>query len=177
MIAIIGLGNPGAKYLNNRHNAGFILVDFMVKRLESLKVIKLKEEKMSHATCYRLHNLILAKPQTFINNSGLAVKSCLARYRLSVDDLIIAHDDLDIPLGKFKIQKGVGPKIHNGLKSIERALKTKDFWRIRIGVDNRQSDKRIDGQTYVLTDFLPEEKKIITNQVFPKILSRLSGII
>lgn len=174
MKLIVGLGNPGAKYQNNRHNVGFMFIDFMVRKLESLKGIKLKEEKILPVTCYPLPALILAKPNTFMNQSGLAVKRLLSNLpTFKPSNLVIVHDDLDIPLGKFKIQKGIGPKVHNGLKSIEKALKTKDFWRIRIGVDNRQPDRWIEGETYVLTNFLPEEKKIIINQVFPKIFSRL----
>ena len=81
--------------------------------------------------------------------------------KLKIDDLIVAHDDLDIPLGKFKIQKGEGPRLHNGISSIEKALGSKDFWRIRIGVDNRDTAKRIDGETYVLQDFTRGEKAIL----------------
>lgn len=192
MMILVGLGNPGVKYQNNRHNVGFMFIDFMVKKLESLKVRKLKEEKMLHVTCYRLHDLILAKPQTFMNNSGLAVKSCVTRYTLHVtQNLFIVHDDLDIPLGNFKIQKGVGPKLHNGIESIEKALGRKDFWRIRIGVDNRPpknqpshlrydrgkdetNNKRTYGEIYVLQDFKPSEKEII-NETFPKILQQLKN--
>jgi PTH1 family peptidyl-tRNA hydrolase len=104
-----------------------------------------------------------------MNNSGKAIKIILNTLHVSRDTLYIIHDDLDIPLGKFKIQFAQGPKLHNGIKSIEETLKSKDFWRIRIGVDNRKKENWIDGETYVLQDFLPEEKKFLTQQVFPKI--------
>lgn len=191
MKLIVGLGNPGEKYKNNRHNVGFMFVDYLretcnVKHItqEERKVFKknkylqpeIAEYQIKlHATRYTLHDFILAKPQTFMNNSGIAVKSCVTRYTLNVTrDLIIVHDDLDIPLGKFHIQKGVGPKLHNGIDSIEKEIGTKDFWRVRIGVDNRDPKNRIDGEAYVLQDFQPEEKKIV-QQLFPVIFDRLKN--
>ena len=89
------------------------------------------------------------------------------------ENLIIVHDDLDIPFGKFHIQFGVGPQLHNGLDSIEDHLKTKDFLRIRIGVDNRNSEQKIPGETYVLNDFTKEEFINLKEIIFPKIFSQL----
>ena len=91
------------------------------------------------------------------------------------ENLVIAHDDLDIPLGKFKIQKGIGPKLHNGIESVEKSLGTKDFWRIRIGVDNRTPDNWIDGETYVLNDFRQNELDVI-QALFPEVLNRLQTL-
>jgi len=76
-------------------------------------------------------------------------------------DLYIVHDDLDIKLGEYKIQKGKGPKVHKGINSIEKALGTDDFWRVRVGVDNRDSNNRTPGEQYVLQDFTSEEKEIL----------------
>ena len=87
-------------------------------------------------------------------------------------ELFVAHDDLDIPLGKFKIQKGTGPKLHNGLESIENHLKNSDFYRIRIGVENRDPERRIPGEAYVLQNFTSNENAIL-NTTFPTIVSRL----
>jgi PTH1 family peptidyl-tRNA hydrolase len=116
-----------------------------------------------------------------MNHSGLAVKefigNCLPAGeagKLEIGNLVVIHDDLDIPLGKFKIQQGVGPLLHNGIASIENAIGTKDFFRVRIGVDNRTPENRVDGETYVLQDFTPEEKKIIFD-LFPQIFSRLKN--
>ena len=78
-------------------------------------------------------------------------------------NLFVAHDDLDIKLGEYKIQKGVGPKEHNGVLSVEQALGTKEFWRVRIGIENRQL--AVDGETYVLQRFSPEEKEIIESMI------------
>jgi len=181
MIVIVGLGNPGKKYENNRHNVGQMFVNFLINELTrstgsgqaSSRVNELKEKKLLHATCYMFHNLILVKPQTFMNLSGLAVKSLATSYHLPATNIYIVHDDLDIPLGKFRIDFAKGPKLHNGIASIE-ASEGKGFWRIRIGVDNRMATGPMDGESYVLKNFRPEEK-IIVNQLFPKIFSRLEN--
>lgn len=108
-----------------------------------------------------------------MNESGKFFKDTLHVIRSTLHNLIVIHDDLDIPLGKFHIQKGVGPKLHNGLESIEQNLKSKDFWRLRIGVDNRLPERWTDGIKYVLQDFLSEEKIKLEKEVFPKIFSQL----
>ena len=182
-LLLVGLGNPDNQYQKNRHNAGFQFLDWLAKSRtnDELRKTNFQYDKYTRseimtvfltANSYKL-KAILAKPQTFMNQSGSAVKSCVARYTLHVThDLIVVHDDLDMRLGSFKIQKGVGPKIHNGIDSIEKSLKTKDFWRIRIGIDNRDSDHRIPGEPYVLSDFT-EEEMVILNQIFPTIQKRL----
>jgi PTH1 family peptidyl-tRNA hydrolase len=181
MKLIVGLGNPGEKYKNNRHNVGFMFVDYLLKmQNEKCKNqndnLKFKMNKFLFSEIIEFHDLILAKPQTFMNESGIAANKIIANYGLRIADLFVVHDDLDIPLGTFHIQKGVGPKLHNGISSIEQHLKTKDFWRIRIGVDNRDSEKRIDGETYVLQDFLLTEKAVLQNTIFPKIISEFSFV-
>ena len=108
-----------------------------------------------------------------MNQSGIFVKKLIENRKLKTENLIIAHDDLDIPLGKFHIQFAVGPQLHNGLESIEDHLHTKDFWRVRIGIDNRLADKRIPGETYALQNFLPDEKKLLETEIFPKIFLQL----
>ena len=147
MKVIVGLGNPGKKYQNNRHNVGQMLVDYLQDPPQT--------------------ELKLIKTDCFMNESGIFVK----KLKVKPENLYVVHDDLDIPLGKFHIQFGVGPQLHNGLESIEQHLNTKDFWRIRIGVDNRKSPA--DGETYVLNDFTNEEKSLLEEQIFPKILSQL----
>jgi|SRR3989344_4026922 len=170
MRCIVGLGNPGKKYIQNRHNVGFMFVDEVVgdrKWLPTKTDIVLynwnddKGERIEYI-----------KPQTFMNESGKAVKYVVKKYDLAPENLFIVHDDLDIRLGEFKIQKGKGPKVHNGVNSIEKVLKTVDFWRIRIGVDNRDPDNRISGERYVLENFLAEEMQILKD-VFKKITKDL----
>jgi PTH1 family peptidyl-tRNA hydrolase len=174
MKLIVGLGNPGKKYENNRHNIGYHFVDYLIRELTDYGLMNYLKNTQFVNTLINNEKIILTKTNTFMNQSGIAVKSCVTRYTLHVTrDLFVVHDDLDIPLGKFKIQKGVGPKLHNGIESIEKELETKNFWRVRIGVDNRQPGKWIDGESYVLQDFEKEEKEILATQVFPKIFERL----
>ena len=151
MKLLVGLGNLGPKYQNTRHNVGFLFLDFLVKNDLLDKQIK------------------TLKPDTYMNQSGLAVAKKLSFYKLRPVNLIVVHDDLDLRLGEYKVQFGKGPKLHNGVDSVEKAIGTKDFWRVRIGVDNRIPDNRVSGESYVLQNFTPEELTILENQVFPKI--------
>lgn len=141
MKLIVGLGNPGTKYKNSRHNIGFMVVE----ELEKLK----------------LTDVVLAKPQGFMNRSGIAVKKLSRIYHLTSNNLFVIHDDLDIELGKFKIgQKG--PKVHNGLKSIYEQIGFNNFWHVRVGIDNRmKTGFKGTGEEYVLQNFRPEEREII----------------
>lgn len=148
MKLLVGLGNPGTKYMKNRHNVGHMLVEFL--------------EGGPH------HGFKLFKTDCYMNQSGGFVKKLLNTHKTAPDSLYIAHDDLDIPLGKFKIHFGTGPKVHNGINSIADALGTEDFWRIRIGVDARTPDNRVDGETYVLEDFTIEDFDLI-KKTFPRI--------
>jgi len=180
MKLIVGLGNKGEKYKNNRHNVGFMFLDYLAKR-ETYNAKRFEEDKYLsasiltfHATRNTLHeDLVLAKPQTFMNKSGESVKACVTRYALHVThDLIVAHDDLDIPFGKFRIVKGYGPKLHNGIESIQNHLQTMDFLRIRIGVDKRSPDNRIPGIDYVLQNFSEEEQEKL-GTIFENIINRM----
>jgi len=160
---IIGLGNPGKKYENNRHNAGYMFIDYLTQ----ISNFKCQNENLKLKTF---------KTNCFMNESGKEVERILKTLHVTsykLHDLFIVHDDLDIPLGKFRIDFAKGPRLHNGIKSIEKILKTKDFWRIRIGIDNRQKTGFVDGETYVLQDFLPEEKEVLEKEVFEKIIKKL----
>ena len=146
MKLIIGLGNPGDKYKSNRHNVGHMVVDALLKK--------------------NLPRDIRArKTDCFMNESGIFVKKLVEQYHLKPSDLWIIHDDLDIPLGSYKIQKGKGPKLHKGIMSIEGELGTDDFWRVRVGVDNRDPNDRTSGEEYVLQDFSEEEKGKLSSTI------------
>lgn len=108
-----------------------------------------------------------------MNVSGIFVKKIMGNGKWKIENLIIVHDDLDIPFGKFHLQFASGPQLHNGLESVEQHLRTKEFWRLRIGVDARLPDRKIAGETYSLQNFLPEEKKQLDELIFPKILTQL----
>jgi len=182
MKLIVGLGNPGETYVKNRHNVGFMFVEYLVNAFanrETCNVERFKGDKYLkseiatlHDTRYTLHELILAKPQTYMNKSGDAVAACISRYTLHDlrNDLIIVHDDLDIPLGKFKIQMQ-GPKAHNGLTDIQNKLRTMDFLRVRIGVDARPPENRLNGEEYVLQNFIEQEASLLP-ELFKKIEER-----
>lgn len=155
MKAVVGLGNPGEKYANNRHNVGFMVVDRLAGKDADW-------ESKFESLILKSADYLLVKPQMFMNRSGEAVAKLVNFYKVGGGDLWIVHDDLDIRLGEYKIQRGVGPKVHNGLTSVEERLGTKDFWRARVGVDNRPvGEIRTPGDEYVLADFTAEERKIV----------------
>ena len=182
-ILITGLGNPGSKYQLNRHNAGFMFLDWLQKEKNDMssewKFDKYSDSEISKITL-QTHNskliTVLSKPQTFMNRSGRTVHRLISASNLESPTLVVVHDDLDIRLGSFKIQKGVGPKVHNGLESIESSLKTKDFWRIRIGIDNRNSDYEGSGEGYVLSNFEQDDEKILQS-IFPEAIKKLLALI
>lgn len=171
MKLIAGLGNPGEKYKNNRHNVGFVVVDNLQLAAGGGK--PWKEEKKLYAVCCMLNaDVVLAKPTTFMNDSGKAVQALMKWFKVRPDDLYIVHDDLDIPLGGYKIQKGKGPELHYGVNSIDEALGTKDYWRVRIGVDNRDPENRVSGEEYTLEEFTKDEQ-IVLGGIIGKILGEM----
>lgn len=169
MKLIVGLGNPGAKYVSTRHNVGFMLLD----RLATVHALSFENQDKFHAEFAKNEHLILLKPLTFMNSSGEAVSAVASFYKISPENIFVVHDDLDIKLGEYKVQKGVGPKIHNGVNSIEECLKTTDFWRVRVGIDNRDPENRTQGEAYVLEDFTQKEKNLLSG-VLEKVLLALA---
>ena len=180
MKLIIGIGNPGEKYKGNRHNVGWLVLDELKQEISKSEFLisnqtlnpNFQFQKKFQSEIVKLGNLILAKPQTMMNSSGKAVRKLVDHYKIKMPNLWVIHDDLDLRLGNYKIQKGKGPREHKGLLSIYEALRTKDFWHVRVGVDNRDKDSRTAGEAYVLQDFLPEEQKIV-NEVIKKIVDGL----
>lgn len=174
MKVIIGLGNPGQKYHLNRHNVGFMFLDYILKSQNCDKKFDSENKLLSELCDIKIGSdcILLAKPTTFMNESGKAVVKIKNFYKLPLTDIIIVHDDLDIKLGGYKIQKGKGPKVHNGITSIETLLGATDFLRVRIGVDNRDVNNRVAGETYVLENFLHIEMEKL-NVIFKKIEKEL----
>lgn len=166
---LVGLGNPGKQYSRNRHNVGHLFVDHFAEIYD----LKFKIYKKTDSEIAKKTNLILAKTLVFMNSSGIAVLKLIRNYKLEIRNLYLAHDDLDLPLGEFKIQKGIGPKLHNGINSIEQSIGTSDFWRIRIGVDARDSENRVPGEDYVLQNFGKDEFEKL-QPVFEKITKELN---
>ncbi len=145
MNLLVGLGNKGKKYQGNRHNVGFWFVDrvFEVLKTEDLS---LTYERKFNSLISVSDNLILAKPQTMMNSSGLAVSKIVSFYQVAFDKLWLAYDDLDIQLGQYKIIFGKPPKTHNGVYSVIEKLGDSSFWHIRLGVDNRNRENREMGE-------------------------------
>ncbi|MBU0975451.1 MAG: aminoacyl-tRNA hydrolase [Patescibacteria group bacterium] len=164
---IIGLGNPSSEYKYTRHNAGLLLISYLLD-----ESVSFNESKLQNSTVYKYRSgLVLAKLKTFMNDSGLAIKEIVKWYDADIEnDLIIAHDDLDIPLGMCKYQFGKSPREHNGVLSAEQHLGTTHFFRIRIGIENR-INRKIPGKKYVLDKFT-EDELVTLREVFSEILEK-----
>ncbi|MEF3692447.1 MAG: aminoacyl-tRNA hydrolase [Candidatus Moraniibacteriota bacterium] len=176
MKIIIGLGNPGEKYQENRHNAGFIILDEIQKKLEfpNFEFSKKFNAFITEKEIGR-EKFILLKPQTFMNNSGSSVSAVLNFYKLSPRDLIIVNDDLDILVGKYKIALDSSARGHNGVQSIFNTLKTQAIKRVKIGVEKEtgRASRRVTGKRFVLENFTPSEfEKVInlTDLIIQKII-------
>ena len=166
----VGLGNPGEKFVHTRHNVGYVLMDKLASKYscsweQSGKLESLIAKPAAVA-------IMFTKPQTFMNNSGKAVSALMNYYNIEKSNLTVVHDDLDLRLGEYKMQTAKGPKVHKGLLSIEEALGYADFMRIRIGIDNREVENRINGEDYVLQKFT-EEEILIVDRTLEKIAVEL----
>lgn len=133
MKLIVGLGNPGREYESTRHNIGFMVVDKLAHELGGIDATW-KEDAVRKALVARVGDVILAKPLTFMNNSGLSVGALIRFYKLAPQDLWVLHDDIDLPLGKIRIRENGGTGGHHGIESIVISLKTDTFVRFRMGI-------------------------------------------
>lgn len=165
MRIIVGLGNPGEKYKNTRHNAGFLAVDFLA---ENLKLNWKKNTKLKIEIAEG-DGLILVKPQAYMNNSGQPVRALLDYYKLyDIDNLknilIIFQDDSDLFINKFKIVENSSSAGHHGIESLINCLGTKNFQRVRLGVRNEEL-KNVKAGDFVLKNFSQNEKEIIRENI------------
>ena len=175
---IIGLGNPGKKYDNNRHNIGFLFIQEFADKYCSQFVLKNKlkcnyTEFISEGFIYRIF-----MPTTFMNNSGEAIRAIIDWFKVDKDKLIIIVDDIDIPLGKIRVRKKGSSGGHNGLKSIINHLNSQEFLRIRIGIGSPpiiEEDKKYNTISHVLGNFSKPEK-LILNKVFSQIVESLKRL-
>ncbi len=133
MKLVVGLGNPGREYENTRHNVGFLVVDHLARELGIGPVVWENSQKHK-ALITKIGDVLLVKPITFVNQSGLAVKSLVAFYKLKPTDVWVIHDDIDLPLGKIRIREKGGSAGHNGVASIMNNLKSDQFVRFRLGI-------------------------------------------
>ena len=158
MQIIVGLGNPGDKYIKTKHNTGFIILDSLSRQYN----LEWHDETKFDSLLSKHEELILCKPQTFMNNSGDAVSRIMNFHKLNLENLIIVHDDVDLDFGVIKFGRKIGSAGHKGVESIIEKLGSNDFWRIRIGI-GRPIDTRLDVENYVLSEFAPEEIEKINN--------------
>ena len=164
MKLIVGLGNPGRIYAHNRHNAGFLCLNYFA-RLHSIR--------FDHRQCRAKvglsevggEQLLLAKPRTFVNLSGNPVACLVHKHDIPLSDLLVIYDDLDLPLGKIRLRQNGSSGGHKGMNSIVSALGSEDFPRIRVGIGRPQAGEQSINEdaivNYVLSDFSPQEEAII----------------
>lgn len=156
MKLIVGLGNPGIEYESTRHNIGFMVIDKLEKELaRGVPPAWAKDDKKNVQTV-RFGEILLVKPQTFMNKSGFAVKALVNFYKLAPADVWVIHDDIDLPLGKIKIREKGSSAGHNGVESIIRELGTNEFVRFRLGI-GRAGEGRGSVISFVLSRFRQNE--------------------
>ena len=162
LVLIVGLGNPGNEYKNTRHNVGFMAIDYLAP---ADVVWKKEKNALTARTEIDDTNVILVKPQTFMNNSGEAVGPLMAFYKIPLENLVVIHDDMDLKVGTMREKIGGGSAGHNGIKSIDNAV-GKDYRRIRIGVGHpRDFESPIDPADWVLGKFDSEQLKQIKSVI------------
>ncbi len=174
MLIVIGLGNPGKKYALSRHNAGFMFVDKLSEFLGWDAFYDVDSWGSDNSPTYVVRRarsggdvkVTFMKPLTFMNLSGSAVKNIVEREGIAVSSsLILVHDDLDIELGKYKIQRSVAPKNHRGVRSVEQSIAKTDFLRVRLGVDSRKGDRSIPPDEYVIQPMAQEELLLLNETI------------
>ena len=177
-IFIIGLGNPGKKYSKSRHNIGFLLLEYFAKKYNSSFLIK--DKLQSSCSEFRINNSTyrLFLPNTFMNNSGDAVRAIVDWYKINLNQVFIIVDDKDLPLGKIRFRKKGSSGGHNGLKSIIEKLQTNQFKRIKIGIGSPSSVKgenNFNTISHVLGNISLEEKSIL-DKVYKKVIESLEQL-
>jgi PTH1 family peptidyl-tRNA hydrolase len=171
---IVGLGNPGREHERDRHNAGFWLVD----RLAAAYRTTLKKESKFQAQVARFATPAgeawLLQPQTYMNLSGTAVGALAAFYKIAPDQVLVAHDELDLPAGAVKLKQGGGHAGHNGLRDIAARLSTPDFWRLRIGIGHPRDSERAEQD---VADFVLQAPRKEEQALIDEVLDRSAAVI
>jgi PTH1 family peptidyl-tRNA hydrolase len=177
MFLIVGLGNPSKEYEKTRHNVGFMAVDFLAENWQ-LGAFK-KQKKLKAEILESVINdqkIILAKPQTFMNNSGEAVMALKKFFQIKNEQVVVVYDELDLPLGKIRVRTDGSSAGHNGIKSIIQNLGTDKFIRLRIGIRNELAEK-MEAADFVLSRFSKEEKKALEKEILPAAREAIEKII
>jgi PTH1 family peptidyl-tRNA hydrolase len=158
-ILIVGLGNPGREYRENRHNVGFMLIDRLAVKLNA-RFSRMQSKALVASVTYDEQKIILAKPQTFMNLSGHSVQGLVHFYKISIINLLIAHDDLDLPVGVIRIRPDGSSAGQKGMESIIQRLGTDEFARIRLGIGRPPG--QMQAPDYVLQDFADDDMELIS---------------
>ena len=177
-IYLIGLGNPGKKYSKSRHNIGFLLLENLSKKYNSNFLLKEKLKSLCSEFTINESTYRLFLPNTFMNNSGDAVRAIVDWYKINLDQIFIIVDDKDLPLGKIRFRKKGSSGGHNGLKSIIEKLQTENFNRIRIGIGSPPSIKgrnNFNTISHVLGNISTEEK-IVLDKVYVRVIESLEQL-
>ena len=161
MYVIAGLGNPGREYEGTRHNCGFMVIDKLAEKL-NVSVDQNKFKGLYVKFKYHGEDVILLKPQTYMNLSGESVSTLMQFFKIEIEDLLVIYDDLDMPVGKLRLRKTGSAGGHNGIKNIIAHLNSQDFKRIRVGIDRHKYMKVVD---YVLSRFTKEETDAINQGI------------
>jgi len=167
MKLIIGLGNPGDKYRHNRHNIGFMVIDYLIHRNGARKI-----SSSFKGDLYKFGNTLYLKPSTYMNLSGESAVLVKNYYKIDNEDIIVIHDDIDLKPGALRFKRGGSHGGHNGLKSLDAHIGN-DYWRVRVGVG--RPEKKEDVVKYVLSDFSKEEMECMES-LYPKIEKALEDI-
>jgi len=167
MKLIIGLGNPGDKYKLNRHNIGFLVVDYLIKQTNARKISTSFKGEL-----FKSSDTLFLKPTTYMNLSGESAVLVKNYYKIANEDIIVIHDDIDLKVGALKFKKGGSHGGHNGLKSLDQHIGN-DYWRVRVGVG--RPERKEDVVKYVLSNFTDKEMECMES-LFPKIEMALKEI-
>ncbi|HEU4839358.1 MAG TPA: aminoacyl-tRNA hydrolase [Micavibrio sp.] len=156
MWVLVGLGNPGKEYQDNRHNIGFMVIDEIAREYGLPAFSKKFEGELTEGRIDG-EKVVLVKPMTFMNLSGQCVQKVARFYKVTPNRIVAFHDELDLTAGKMRVKKGGGAAGHNGLKSMDQHLNSQDYWRVRLGIGHPGDKERVTG--HVLGDFSKEEGK------------------
>lgn len=166
MILIVGLGNPGMKYKNTYHNVGFMAVDALAKKCR-VKIAKSECDALTCKAIYKGVDFVIAKPQTYMNLSGEAVKKLVRAY--DVDEksqLVVCYDDVDLPIGKLRVRQEGSAGTHNGMRNIVKELNTQDFTRVRIGTKTDElAQHEVELIDFVLSKVDFDSKQVLTTAI------------
>jgi peptidyl-tRNA hydrolase, PTH1 family len=171
MKLVVGLGNPGEKYKNTRHNVGFLSLDYLLS-FDGFMTARPGKEFKSEVWTWQneTEKVLFIKPQTYMNDSGQALKLFCNFYKMDFEkDILIIHDELDLPFGGLKLSLNSSAAGHNGVQSIIDNLGTQNFQRLRIGIESRLSREEMPTENFVLQNFTEDETIKLSEDIFPKI--------